>query len=119
MIPLTTQSLGYQTEALALRYLIAQGLKKVETNYRAFCGEIDLIMQDRDDTLIFVEVRYRKTLDEAIESIRPYKIHKLIRTAEYYLLCQPGGHTPPCRFDVIAIDHGHRLEWIQNAIEQR
>ncbi|MEP6505992.1 MAG: YraN family protein, partial [Betaproteobacteria bacterium] len=57
---------GRQGEDLALRYLQARGLCLLERNYRVARGpsrrggEIDLILRDRDGTLVFVEVRRRR-----------------------------------------------------------
>jgi putative endonuclease len=56
---------GDEAEALALAHLQRQGLRLVERNYRVARGpsargvEIDLILRDRDGTLVFVEVRSR------------------------------------------------------------
>lgn len=54
-------SLGKNGEELAVKYLEKQGYKILETNKRfsKLC-EIDIIAQEKD-TLIFVEVKTRKT----------------------------------------------------------
>ena len=60
---------GVDGETLALAYLQKQGLRLVERNYRVARGpsrrggEIDLILRDRDGTLVFVEVRARASAD--------------------------------------------------------
>ena len=51
---------GARAEALAARYLIAQGLAIVARNFRTRFGEIDLIARDRG-VLVFVEVRMRRS----------------------------------------------------------
>lgn len=109
------QAQGRDWEQVALRHLRRHGLTPVEANFTCRGGEIDLIMRD-GDTLVFVEVRQRadKRHGGAAASITPAKIRRLVRAAQFYLLRLPS--TPPCRFDVIAID-GDRLEWIRNAIE--
>jgi putative endonuclease len=87
----------------------------VEENFRCKGGEIDLVMRD-GDTLVFVEVRQRadRAHGGALASITPAKIRRLVRAAEFYLLRFPV--TPPCRFDVVAID-GDQLAWLQNVID--
>ena len=61
----TTKAIGDEGEALALAHLLRAGLVLVERNYRvargphARAGEVDLILRDRDGTLVFVEVRQR------------------------------------------------------------
>jgi putative endonuclease len=51
---------GAQAEGLACAYLERAGLRLLARNYRCPQGEIDLVMDDRD-TLVFVEVRYRRS----------------------------------------------------------
>ncbi|QNA90910.1 YraN family protein [Massilia sp. Dwa41.01b] len=67
-------------------------------------------------TPVFVEVRQRadRRHGGAAASITPAKIRRLVRAAQVYLQRLPV--TPPCRFDVVAID-GDQLEWLQNVIE--
>jgi len=110
-------SKGKQAEKLACEYLIKQGLSFLEKNYYCRQGEIDLIMND-NNTLIFVEVRYRKNnhYGGAKESVTHKKQKKLHTTALHYM--QKHGHDRPARFDVIAITGEHSqcsFEWIQNA----
>ena len=109
------QAQGRQWEGAALAYLRRHGLALLEANFRCKGGEIDLVMRD-GPALVFVEVRQRaaRAHGGAAASITPAKIRRLVRAAEIYLLRFP--RTPPCRFDVVAID-GDRLEWLRNAIE--
>jgi len=59
------RSQGDKAEDLAYTFLLKQGLQLIERNYNTRAGEVDLIMHDRSDpdTLIFIEVRYRKNQD--------------------------------------------------------
>ena len=109
------QHQGQGWEQAALLHLRRQGLELVEANFACKGGEIDLVMRD-GDTLVFVEVRQRAapTHGGAAASITPAKIRRLVHAAQFYLLRLP--KTPPCRFDVVAIDAG-QLEWLQNVIE--
>jgi putative endonuclease len=109
------QRQGSHWEQVALDHLQRHGLQLVQANYRCRGGEIDLILRD-GDCLVFVEVRQRADLAHggAAASITAAKQRRLIRAAQTYLLhCSP---TPPCRFDVVAIDGG-RLNWLRNAIQ--
>jgi putative endonuclease len=107
---------GDAAEALALRWLQQQGLVLVERNYRvargphAAGGEIDLVMRDRDGTLVFVEVRSRAGTAQggAAASVTPSKQRSLVFAARHYLLRHAS--PPPCRFDVLAIDAG-QVSW--------
>jgi putative endonuclease len=113
----TANTKGKEAEAQALAYLEQQGLKRVERNFSARRGEIDLIMGD-GGTLVFIEVRYRKgsTFGSAIESVNRSKQQRLLLAAQYYLQSHPQYAASPCRFDVIGISGEQgRIEWIKDA----
>lgn len=116
------QRRGQEWEDRACRYLQAQGLELVQRNYRvargpsARGGEIDLILRDRDGTLVFVEVRGRSSAcaGGAAASIDHRKRRSLAFAASVYLrACRS---LPPCRFDVVAID-GETLRWSPAAFD--
>ena len=93
-------------------------MKVIANNYRCKLGEIDLVMQDQQ-TLVFVEVRYRKssTYGSGAESINQQKQQRLIRTAQHYLE-QHKQHGSPCRFDVISVTgslENAEINWINSA----
>jgi putative endonuclease len=117
-----SKQLGDAAEARALAHLQGQGLRLVERNYRvargprARGGEIDLILRDRDGTLVFVEVRSRGSARQggAAASIGAAKQASLRLAAQHYLSRLPV--LPPCRFDVVAIDKDC-IEWLPGAFD--
>lgn len=118
----TTKAVGDGGEQLALAHLLRQGLTLVERNYRvargphAHGGEVDLIVRDRDGTLVFVEVRTRTVAGYggAAASVGAAKQRRLVFAAHHFIgrLASP----PPCRFDVVAID-GDRIDWLRAAFD--
>ncbi len=108
--------LGAAKEALARAHLERAGLRLVEANYRCRGGEIDLIMGD-GDALVFVEVRYRAHdgFGGAAASVTVQKQRRIALAARHYL--QRHGGDRDCRFDVVAIGAGDRLQWLRNAFE--
>ncbi len=118
----STKAAGVAGEALALGHLLGQGLALVQRNYRvargphARGGEVDLIMRERDGTLVFVEVRARRSTSfgGAAASVSATKQRSLVLAAQYFVNRLPT--LPPCRFDVIAID-GDRIEWLRGAFD--
>jgi putative endonuclease len=115
----STKQLGDQAEDTALRHLQAAGLRLVQRNYRTpgrGGGEIDLILRDRDGTLVFVEVRQRRNtrFGGAAGSISATKQGRIVFAARHYLMRQ--AHPPPCRFDVVMLD-GEQVEWLQAAFD--
>jgi putative endonuclease len=117
--PPTTKQRGDAAEDLALAHLQAAGLRLVTRNYRTpgrGGGEIDLVMRDRDGTLVFVEVRQRTSGSHggAAASISAIKQRRIVFAARHYLmrLSTP----PPCRFDVVAVQAG-QIEWLRAAFD--
>ena len=118
----TTKESGDAGEARALAHLLGQGLTLVKRNYRvargpgARGGEIDLILRERDGTLVFVEVRARRgpAHGGAAASVGATKRRSLVFAAQHFLRTQRT--LPPCRFDVVAID-GERIEWLRAAFD--
>jgi putative endonuclease len=114
--------MGDAAETLALAHLSHHGLALVQRNYRvargprARGGEIDLVMRDRDGTLVFVEVRSRAnaTHGGAAASVGAAKQRSLVFAARHYL--QRLAAPPPCRFDVVAIDGG-QVQWLRAAFD--
>lgn len=99
------QDLGVWGEQLAEDYLRQAGHRLLARNWKCKAGEIDLIMQQRDE-LVFVEVRLRqKTMYGAgLETVAWQKQRKLIKAAQWYLQETGQYHLSP-RFDVISIQH--------------
>jgi len=112
---------GSHYESRAAQWLQARGLQIVERNYNCRLGEIDLVCRD-NQTLVFVEVRYRKQhgYASAAASVTPGKQRKIIRTAQLYLQRHRELSALHCRFDVVAIAPTHDpaedgIQWLQSA----
>ena len=115
----TTRAQGQQGEDRALAYLQTQGLRLLARNYRTpgrGGGEIDLIMQARDGTVVFVEVRSRSHggFGGAGGSIGTAKRQRWAYAAQHWL--QQTSGQPACRFDAVLLD-GSALEWLQGVME--
>ena len=115
----STTARGQLAEDAALAHLQKQGLKLVERNYRTpgrGGGEIDLILRERDGSLVFVEVRSRSTAEfgGAGGSIGAIKQQRIVLAARHYLMRFVA--PPPCRFDVVLVQ-GQALEWLKAAFD--
>lgn len=110
---------GLALEQQGARYLAAQGLRLVTSNYHCKAGEIDLIMRD-GRTVVFIEVRFRRSglRGSPVETVTPGKQRRLIRCARHYLMSYQLHDTVPCRFDVLGIEPGDRFTWVRNAFSQ-
>ncbi|EKE00711.1 MAG: hypothetical protein ACD_21C00285G0005 [uncultured bacterium] len=118
MTRFSNKIIGKNAEDLACGYLQRQGLKLIVANYQCRCGEIDLIMQD-GQTLVFVEVRYRKVHDygDGVSTVTRAKQRKIIKTAISYLWENNIYDKVLCRFDVIAVSGraDREVQWIKDA----
>jgi putative endonuclease len=117
--PTSTKRIGDAAEDEALQYLQAQRLRLVMRNYRTpgrGGGEIDLIMQAPDNTLVFVEVRKRKSTRHggAAASVGRVKQRRIVFAAQFYLLKLRT--LPPCRFDVVEVTPDG-LAWLKAAFD--
>jgi putative endonuclease len=118
----STKALGDAGEALALAHLERHGLALVRRNYRVAAGpqarggEVDLILRERDGTLVFAEVRVRRSTTHggAAASVTAGKQRRIVYAAQHFL--RGLASLPPCRFDVVAID-GARIEWLRGAFD--
>jgi len=114
-------AIGAHFEQRALDCLERAGLKRVESNFRTRFGELDLVMRD-GDTLVFVEVRYRRheQFGGGAASVGAAKRGKLTRAAQGFLQTHPQLASMPCRFDVVAFDgdaDAPSCEWQRAAFE--
>lgn len=107
---MTTKQIGDKGEDIACKYLEKQGYKILGRNFRVKGGEIDIIAKDQD-FLVFIEVKTRFSHEYGlpVESITPWKIQYLLRTAKYYLL-KIDYEDGPFRLDFIGIDFADNPE---------
>ena len=92
---LNKNSVGYDGERVAEKFLKKQGYKILERNWcnrkGRRIGEIDIVAQDKKDgTIVFVEVKSRKVTKDEIdvlpeEQVTQFKLNKLNRIAEVYI----------------------------------
>ena len=97
------RALGPWGESVAARHLRREGYKILDRNVRLGRNEIDIIARDQD-TIVFVEVRTRATLDDAPpeDSITEVKMRHLRRAARHYI-SRHGGDGTYYRFDAVSV----------------
>ncbi len=114
------QIFGKQGEDVAERFLVNEGYKLVERNYRCAAGEVDLIVLD-GRVIVFVEVKTRSgdRFGSPFEAVEWRKQRKMVRAAQFFL-SQKGLHQRDARFDVIGISwpgEEPTVEHIKNAFD--
>ena len=95
--------LGARGEEIAANYLLQQGYRIVERNYRCPLGELDIIAY-HEGTIVFVEVRTNSPAHTGLAeaSIGFRKQRKLRQVATYYLK-QNGLLAHLARLDVVIV----------------
>lgn len=83
---MTTYDIGRKAERAASNYLEMRGYRIIERNWRRPRCEIDIIAE-KDDTVLFVEVKYRKNDDQGggLEAITPTKLKQMRYAATSWL----------------------------------
>lgn len=108
---------GQLGENIACRYLVENGYKVIERNFRKKWGELDIIAIAPDKTLVFVEVKTvrdvgRETNETILaeDQLTQAKLRKLKRTASLY-----AGHRP----ELIDDNKGWRIDLIALTINDK
>ena len=110
---------GQQGEAIAAGYFIERGFRILDRNWRCPTGELDIVME-KNDTLIFVEVRTRRghRYGTAEESVTPSKQARLIELAHSYIQLTQPPHQQ-WRIDIAAVHLGQgtpQVNHLENAV---
>ncbi len=91
---------GLRAETAAALLLRCKGYSILARRYLGAGGEIDIIAS-RGDTIAFVEVKARPTLDEGAFSITHEKSRRMSRAARHWLARNPSANGKTWRGDAI------------------
>lgn len=114
------QKIGELGENIAVKFLVKQGFSILDRNYTKKWGEIDVIAQ-KASKLYFVEVKSvsRDTLDNVLatppagrdesdnyrpeDNMHPWKLKRLSRTIQTYLLSKKIGEEVEWQVDLLVV----------------
>jgi len=91
---------GRSAETFAALLLRLQGHRIVARRYETPVGEIDLVAI-KGKRLAFVEVKRRKTADDAAFTVTAKQRRRIVRAAQYWLASHPGFAGHDIAFDVV------------------
>lgn len=103
---------GLLAEALAAAYLLCKGYRVVAKRYKTPVGEIDLVAR-RAGITVFIEVKARGTLEDALSAISDRQASRIIRASQHYAAKHPG--VVDMRFDVVAVKLPFSVRHIESA----
>ncbi len=93
---------GRLAEGLAALSLRLRGYRILSRRFKTSVGEIDLIAR-RGRLLIAVEVKARKTLEQAMEAVTPGQQARITRTLEVFIAGRPDCASLDIRFDAMLV----------------
>lgn len=96
----TNHSKGMLAEASAEIFLRTKGYSILARRFKTPSGEIDLVAR-RGTRVAFVEVKHRKTIDDAAESVTPRLRSRVRHAAELWLQGHEDDPTLDAAFDVV------------------
>ena len=116
------QAVGVQGEEFAVAHLLRNGYTVLERNFRSRGGEVDIVARDRDDCIVFIEVKTRRNLAYGLPqlAVNQRKQRQIAKGALSWL-SHNRLHDRSARFDVIAVllhdGTKYELEHIVNAFD--
>ncbi len=105
---------GLLAEEMAAMFLRLKGYRILEKRYKTPLGEIDIIAK-KPNLLVMVEVKERKTIDEALSCVSPASQGRIRRACDYYRTSHPVHEKDTIRFDLIAVHMPFLIKHLQNA----
>lgn len=108
---------GRWAEWLAMAWLAAKGYRLLDHRARTAAGEIDLVAC-RGEWIAFVEVKARRTLEEALGAIGPRQRRRIERAAGLWLARHDARFRRLFpRYDLVLVAPGrlpvhHRAAWV-------
>ncbi|MXQ11521.1 YraN family protein [Microvirga makkahensis] len=107
---------GHYAEWIALLLLLSKGYRPLARRYAAAGGEIDLIVT-RGDTIVFVEVKARGSMEDALSAITATKRRRFSRAARAWLSRHPRAQGRTWRADAVFIAPRRLPRHVMSAFE--
>jgi len=106
-------NIGIEAENVVSNYFENLGYEIIARRYKTRHGEIDIIASNAEQ-IVFIEVKYRKNINDCYEAISESQIRRIRNATEVFLssknLC-----SKPLRFDAVFLDTTLTIKHIQDA----
>lgn len=93
---------GIVSEYVACFYLLFKGYRILALRYKTRHGEIDIIAR-KGDLTIFVEVKARATVDDAVNAVSAHAAHRIRAASDHWLSHQADSAALSQRYDIVAV----------------
>ncbi|MEM9429375.1 MAG: YraN family protein [Pseudomonadota bacterium] len=107
---------GVSAEEAAVRHYRARGALVRGRRVRTEAGEIDLILEEPNGTLVFVEVKARRRLDDARHALSARQASRIADAAALWCATRGLPHDTELRVDVVVQDKWGGFDVIENAL---
>jgi putative endonuclease len=94
---------GRSSERLAALLLRLKGYRILGTRVRTRAGEIDLVARSPRGVLCFIEVKARKAMRSAVESVSAGQQVRIMRAASLFVAARPALAHAAMRFDIVTV----------------
>ena len=105
---------GLWAETVAEIILRLKGYRILARRYKTPMGEIDLVAH-RGKMLAFVEVKYRRSITDALESLTPSMKSRIANAARHFIAAYPDYTDYDMRFDLMAVAGVFSVQHLDNA----
>lgn len=110
----TAHETGLLAETAAAWILRLQGYRILARRYKTPVGEIDIVAR-RGRTTVFVEVKRRAAMADALQSVSAPAQARITRAAQHFLAARGQDGGGALRFDVIALAPPLSWRHVRNA----
>lgn len=105
---------GLNAESMAAEMMSRKGYKIISRRYRSEAGEIDIVAA-KAERLSFIEVKARRSIDEAAWSITPRQQQRIAGAAGLWLQEYPEYINHDITFDAVLVAPNQRPHYIADA----
>lgn len=109
---------GHAIERMAALYLQLKGYRILKMRYKTPIGEIDIVAR-RNNALAFVEVKGRRDMTSALESVTRRNRARVERAALHFIAVHPQFASFDMRFDVVVFAPPFSFRHLDNAWRAR
>ena len=112
---MNTKDIGTIGEQKAVKYLVKNGYKIIERNFRKRGFEIDIVAEDSNNILRFIEVKtiVEGSVEDALFSVENRNIHRYFLGVDSFLMEYPLYKDNGMSMDVILV-HGDLIQYYDN-----